>query len=199
MLYFTAIKPVLALAACSFFLATASVAQGIPSAAEMIEQLKAQPAPPAVTPGPRTRSLRNLIIESAPPPVGAAEPVVPAAPVAAVPRPRPSLSLLIQFDFNSAHVKPESEQALVNLAQALKSPELSESRFAVEGHTDSRGRADYNLKLSQQRADAVRTVLAHNGVVESRLSAVGKGSTEPANAADPQAAENRRVRIVNLN
>lgn len=196
MLNFTAFKLALALAACSFFLAGTSVAQGIPSAAEMIEQLKAPSAPPTVTPGPRTRSLRNLIIESAPPPVAAAE---QPAPVSAAPAPRPSLSLLIQFDFNSAHVKPESQQALGNLAQALKSPELNQSRFAVEGHTDSRGRADYNLKLSQQRADAVRTVLAHNGVVESRLSAVGKGSTEPANAADPQAAENRRVRIVNLN
>ena len=189
MLNFTAFKPALALAACSLFLTAPSAAQGIPSAAEMIEQLKVQSAPPAGMPGPRTRSLRNLIIESAPSPV---------APVAQAPPP-PSLSLLIQFDFNSAHVKPESQQALGNLAQALKSPELNESRFAVEGHTDSRGRADYNLKLSQQRADAVRTVLAHNGVVESRLSTVGKGSTEPANAADPQAAENRRVRIVNLN
>lgn len=196
MLNFTAFKPALALAACSLFLTAPSAAQGIPSAAEMIEQLKVQSAPPAATPGPRTRSLRNLIIESAPSPVAAAEPV---ATVAIAPAPRPSLSLLIQFDFNSAHVKPESQQALVNLAQALKSPELNEARFAVEGHTDSRGRADYNLKLSQQRADAVRIVLAHNGVVESRLSAVGKGSTEPANAADPQAAENRRVRIVNLN
>ena len=190
MLNFTAFKLALALAACSLFLTAPSAAQGIPSAAEMIEQLKVQSAPPAAMPGPRTRSLRNLIIESSP---------LPVAPVAQAPATQPSLSLLIQFDFNSAHVKPESQQALVNLAQALKSPELNEARFAVEGHTDSRGRADYNLKLSQQRADAVRIVLAHNGVVESRLSAVGKGSTEPANAADPQAAENRRVRIVNLN
>jgi OmpA-OmpF porin, OOP family len=150
-------------------------AQTTPSAADMVEQLKTQPA------APRTRSLRNLTVES-------------SAPDA-----KPSLSLLIQFDFNSATVKPESQQALLNLAQALKSRELLESKFAVEGHTDAKGKADYNLKLSQQRADAVRNFLASNGVMDSRLAAVGKGATELANTADPLAAENRRVRIVNLN
>ena len=148
-------------------------AQTTPSAADMVEQLKTQP--------PRTRSLRNLTIESS------------------APEAKPSLSLLIQFDFNSARVKPESQQALSNLAQALQSKELSEAKFAVEGHTDAKGRADYNLKLSQQRANAVRVFLASNGVVDARLQAVGKGATELANATDPQAAENRRVRIVNLN
>ena len=153
-------------------------AQATPSAAEMVEQLKAQPVP-----APRTRSMRNLTVEAAD--------TTPAA--------KPSLSLLIQFDFNSAKVKPESQQALVNLAQALQSKELVESKFAVEGHTDAKGRADYNLKLSLQRADAVRAFLASNGVVDARLQAVGKGSGELANTADPLAAENRRVRIVNLN
>lgn len=158
-------------------LQTPLLAQTTPSALEMVEQLKTQP--------PRTRSMRNLTIES-------------AAPEGAVAS-KPSLSLLIQFDFNSAKVKPESQQALSNLAQALQSKELQDAKFAVEGHTDAKGRADYNLKLSQQRADAVRAYLASNGVVAARLQAVGKGATELANAADPQAAENRRVRIVNLN
>lgn len=69
----------------------------------------------------------------------------------------------------------------------------------MEGHTDAKGRADYNLKLSQQRADAVRAFLANNGVADARLAAAGKGSSELANTNDPMAAENRRVRIVNLN
>lgn len=155
------------------FLQAPLQAQTTPSTVEMVEQLKTQP--------PRTRSMRNLTIESA------------------APEAKPSLSLLIQFDFNSAKIKPESQQALSNLAQALQSKELQDAKFAVEGHTDAKGRDDYNLKLSQQRADAVRTYLASKGVVDSRLQAVGKGATELANAADPQAAENRRVRIVNLN
>lgn len=159
------------------------LAQTAPSASDMVEQLKSQA-------GPRTRSLRNLTIEAVP---GAA-----ASGAGGSAASRPSLSLLIQFDFNSASVKPESQQALANLAQALQSKELLDSRFAIEGHTDAKGRADYNLKLSEQRAEGVRSFLARQGVAPSRLSAIGKGSSEPSNEADPLAAENRRVRIVNL-
>ena len=149
--------------------------------AQMIEQLKQAPAPAAGS-GPRTRSLRNLAVES----------------VSAGEQARASLSLQIQFDFNSARVRPESQKALSNLAQALQSSELATTKFAIEGHTDAKGRADYNQQLSQQRADAVKAFLVHEGVQTVRLSTSGKGSTELANPADPLAAENRRVRVVNL-
>ena len=155
-------------------------AQNTPSADQMIEQLKA----------PHTRGLqRNLMIEAASGKAsGEPEPA----------QPRPSLSLLIQFDFNSARVKPESQQALANLSQALQSPELVKSKFAVEGHTDAKGGVDFNRKLSEQRAFAVRDLLRIQGVSETRLLASGKGYAELANPADPMGAENRRVRIVNL-
>lgn len=171
-----------------------------PSAQQMIEQLKAPP---------RTRGLRNLIIEATPAatqdaavpgaanPVGAVVAPAEAEPPSAAPA-RPSLSLMIQFDFNSARVRPESRQALANLSLALQSPGLVDSRFAVEGHTDAKGNAAANLRLSQQRAQAVRDILAAKGVADTRLVATGKGSTELANSAEPFAAENRRVRIVNL-
>jgi len=157
-----------------------------PSAEQMIRQLKA----------PQTRSLRNLLVESAATSTADINPspAVATAPAAS----RPSLSLLIQFDFNSANVRAESQQALANLSQALQSVELQGSKFAVEGHTDAKGRADYNQKLSQQRAFAVRDFLKTQGVAEDRLVAVGKGSSELANREQPFAAENRRVRIVNL-
>lgn len=167
----------LLLAACLATAATVTFAQNIPTAAEMVEQLK------SVAVAPRTRTLRNLSIEAAIP----------------IDTPRPSLSLQIQFDFNSAKVLPVSQKALANLAEAMQSKELGEVKFAIEGHTDAKGRAEYNLKLSEQRAYAVSAVLASHGVTVARLVAVGKGETEPANAADPLAAENRRVRIVNLN
>lgn len=170
-----------------------------PSAEQMIEQLKA----------PRTRSLRNLTVEAVPvagqEPAAAAPGAVPATPggsatvaTAASASARPSLSLQIQFDFNSATIRPESQQALVNLALALQSAELQASNFAVEGHTDAKGTADYNLRLSDQRAQAVKAFLAQQGVQAARLSASGKGSTQLANTAQPYAPENRRVRIVNL-
>ena len=174
----------LGLVACS----TLAWGQSAPSTQQMIEQL--QP--------PKTRSLRNLTIEATP---GAlARPGADAAEAARPPAgAQPSLSLLIQFDFNSAGIRQESRPALANLAQALQSLELSKSRFAVEGHTDAKGRADYNVHLSQQRADAVRDYLVDHGVGSARLVASGKGATELAQPATPFAAENRRVRIVNLN
>ena len=135
---------------------------------QMIEQLR---------PPPRTRSLRNLVVE---------------------PQARPSLSLQIQFAFDSAEVVAESRQALSDLAQALRSEALAASRFSIEGHTDAKGRADYNLALSQRRADAVRALLASQGVEVQRLVAQGKGASEPVDPQDPLAAINRRVRIVNL-
>ena len=152
-----------------------------PTAQQMIEQLK---------PVAHTRSLgRNLKVEGLPP-------AVAGQPLDEV---KPSLTLaMIQFDFNSARVKAESQPVLSNLAEALQSKELLNSKFAVEGHTDAKGSAGYNLKLSQSRADAVRKYLASKGVAEQRLVATGKGSTELANPQEPLNAENRRVRIVNL-
>jgi OmpA-OmpF porin, OOP family len=197
---------------------TSALAQPAPSAEQMIEQLK---------PVPRTRGLsRNLMVERAPadappvpaagsadaqgvatpsvgapvalPAVTAAVPVATASPPAVATAARPSISLLIQFDFDSVRVRPESRQALANLAQALQSPALAGSRFAVEGHTDAKGNADYNLKLSQRRAEAVRDYLGSQGVATARLTSAGLGDTELANPDAPFAAENRRVRIVNL-
>jgi OmpA-OmpF porin, OOP family len=166
-----------------------------PSADQMIEQLRS----------PRTRSLRNLQVEAVPAASASSSASTPATPQAsavthanATAAARPQLSLLIQFDFDSARVRPESMQALNNLAAALQSDDLRSSRFAVEGHTDGKGRADYNLRLSQLRADAVSSYLASLGIAQQRLQAIGKGAGELANRSDPAASENRRVRIVNL-
>jgi outer membrane protein OmpA-like peptidoglycan-associated protein len=185
---FTAVAQIALFLALAGLAALDAPAQTAPSASQMIEQLKA----------PRTRSLRNLVVEAAP--AADAAGVPPAMEVAAPAQPlsRPSLSLLIQFDFDSARIKPESHQALANLSQALLSPDLAGSRFAVEGHTDAKGPAHYNLKLSEQRAMAVRDLLRVQGVPEARLMASGKGASDLANATDPFSAENRRVRIVNL-
>lgn len=145
-------------------------AQDTPSVQQLTEQLQQAPL---------TRGLRrNLSVEST--------------------TERPSVSLLIQFDFDSARVRPESEQTLRNLADALRSPALEHSRFAVEGHTDAKGGATYNQALSQRRAEAVRDLLVRDGVEAARLAPAGKGATELADRQDPYAAANRRVRVVNL-
>jgi OmpA-OmpF porin, OOP family len=168
----------------------ASVANAqTPSLESMIEQLKTKPENAVA---PRTRSLRNLAVNVATSQEVAAERV--SQPSAE----RASLSLQIQFDFNSATVKPESKGALFNLANAMLSRDLMENKFLIEGHSDAKGKQDYNQRLSQQRADSVREILIGKGVDGTRLSATGKGSSDPANTGDPQAAENRRVKIVNL-
>jgi outer membrane protein OmpA-like peptidoglycan-associated protein len=166
----------------------------LPSSEQMIEQLKA----------PKLRNLRNLMVEAAPAtqPASTPEKIVPDAQAVQaepeLPNVRPSLSLLIQFEFGSARVRAESRQALLNLTHALQSTELLNSNFAIEGHTDAKGSVSYNQRLSQQRADAVREFLTSNGVAVARLTATGKGFSELAQPDQPFAAVNRRVRVVNL-
>ena len=172
-------------------------------------QVIAEPVPtPAAEPVPPTLPVAVVVTTPAVSAAPAAQPVAVAAAVAVAvpsavtvadnPAVRPSLSLLIQFDFNSARVRPESQQALANLSVALQSPELRNSTFALEGHTDAKGSADYNVRLSALRAQAVRDYLMGRGIEQVRLQASGKGASELANVEQPFAPENRRVRIVNL-
>jgi outer membrane protein OmpA-like peptidoglycan-associated protein len=122
----------------------------------------------------------------------------PPAPTSAPAEVAPSLSLAIQFELNSSRVRPESGPVLGNLVAAMLSPDLKDSRFVIEGHTDARGNPAANQQLSQQRADEVRLFLVALGVHPARLKAVGKGSSQLARPADPLAADNRRVRVVTL-
>jgi outer membrane protein OmpA-like peptidoglycan-associated protein len=71
-------------------------------------------------------------------------------------------------------------------------------RARIEGHTDSRGSANLNQALSQQRAEAVRDALVARGVEASRLVAVGRGSDRPVatNETPEGRASNRRVEII---
>ena len=176
-----------------------------------VSQVIAEPVPtPAAEPMPSTPPVAVVVTTPAVSAAPAAQPVAVAVAVPsavtvsdnpaelAQPAVRPSLSLLIQFDFNSARVRPESQQALANLSVALQSPELRNSTFALEGHTDAKGSADYNVRLSALRAQAVRDYLMGRGVEQVRLQASGKGASELANVEQPFAPENRRVRIVNL-
>ena len=198
-----------------------STSPAVPETRQMIDALK-----PAANRGMRNLVVRQTAPEPAAPVApGAAgvavEPAAlpptfptatttatPTATTTATPSPTPnpsspadappSLSLAIQFDLNSARVRPESGTVLGNLVAALMSPDLKSNRFVIEGHTDARGVPAANLRLSQQRADEVRLYLVALGVHPARLKAVGKGSTEPANPLDPLAADNRRVRVVTL-
>ncbi|MBT9524199.1 MAG: OmpA family protein [Rhizobacter sp.] len=113
------------------------------------------------------------------------------------PKKKPSASLLITFETNSAELTAAAKQQLDVVAAALKNDRLAEYSFNVEGHADPRGVAEANLVLSQQRAESVRAYLvsSHN-IAAERLKAEGKGDTDLLNRKVPAAPENRRVTIV---
>ena len=121
--------------------------------------------------------------------------VLPAA--AAAPARKPSASLLITFETNSAELLAESKKQLDVVAGALKNDRLAEYSFNVEGHADPRGTAEANLTRSQQRAESVlQYLVAQHGIAADRLKAEGRGDRDLLNRKVPSAAENRRVTIV---
>jgi OOP family OmpA-OmpF porin len=103
----------------------------------------------------------------------------------------------IYFDTGKSTIKPESEQAIGEIAKLLKAdPGL---KIFVVGHTDNVGDVDSNIKLSQNRAEAVIQTLVHNhGIVPARLRAHGCGLFAPVMSNDTEEgrAKNRRVELV---
>jgi len=109
------------------------------------------------------------------------------------------ITIAIQFDLNSARIRPESYRSVGLMADALHHPYLLGYRFLIVGHTDARGNREYNLKLSQQRADAIREALVNPfGVDRRRLDALGLGEEQLLRPSSPEAAENRRVQLINI-
>lgn len=102
-----------------------------------------------------------------------------------------------EFVKGKADLSESAKFVLHDLAKIMqKNPEI---RLRLEGHTSAEGEAEFNQKLSEARAQAAVTFLVeHEGVDASRLEAVGKGSTELKNTADPMASENRRTEFIVL-
>jgi outer membrane protein OmpA-like peptidoglycan-associated protein len=102
--------------------------------------------------------------------------------------------MLINFDLNSAQLTPQAQQNLDEFAKALHNDQLSSARFVVEGYTDARGTEQYNLGLSERRAEAVTKFLYERGVSAQKVTAVGMGEANPR-VADPMDPVNRRVEM----
>jgi OOP family OmpA-OmpF porin len=130
-----------------------------------------------------------------------------AAPVAAAPEPEPvpppqpapppaPQEYLVFFDWDSAVLTPEARDIVRNAAENARAGGVS--RIVVTGHTDTSGPADYNMGLSQRRAEAVAQELVSLGVNQQEIAVNAEGETNPLvptgdGVREPQ---NRRVEIV---
>jgi outer membrane protein OmpA-like peptidoglycan-associated protein len=106
----------------------------------------------------------------------------------------------IYYDFNQAQIRDGAEEELIRLADIMKAYPAMEIELAA--HTDSRGRAAYNLRLSQRRAEAAKRILVREGVASRRIQARGYGETQlkndciqDVNCTEEQHQENRRTEI----
>jgi OOP family OmpA-OmpF porin len=128
-----------------------------------------------------TRKIRlHTDAETAPPPS-----TVPSAPVHHV-------DLLVKFEFDSNRLTPEAKENLTQAATALQDPRFKGLNFEIAGHTDATGTEQYNLGLSERRANAVTAYLVSLGVEPSALHPKGFGKAKPR-VPDPYSPENRRV------
>ncbi len=126
-----------------------------------------------------------------------APPVPPPPPPPLAPPPGTKLGELgaAHFDFDKANVKPAGAEILNGVVKTLK--DHPSVKVDVEGHTDSVGSDAYNLKLSEQRAQAVTNYLVRQGIDSSRLMTKGYGKAKPVadNATAAGRAKNRRAEI----
>jgi len=102
----------------------------------------------------------------------------------------------VLFDTNSAAIKPGAEETLKKVALVLAT--FPDGKVTVTGFADARGSEEVNLKLSRDRAEAVKTwLLARSGVSSERILAVGMGEENPAASNQTAAGRelNRRVEI----
>jgi outer membrane protein OmpA-like peptidoglycan-associated protein len=101
----------------------------------------------------------------------------------------------ILFDTGKSSIKTESAKVLGDIIDILN--EYPESKFTVEGHTDSVGSDELNLRLSDARALSVKDYLVANGIDEFRLSSKGFGEAKPMadNKTRDGRTQNRRVEI----
>jgi outer membrane protein OmpA-like peptidoglycan-associated protein len=112
---------------------------------------------------------------------------------------QPSIDLDIPFDFNSTTVGPKAVSAVKSLGAALARPEMKGGTFLIAGHTDGKGSDEFNLKLSERRAEAVKQYLVENfNLAPESLLIVGYGESRLKAPSNPLANENRRVQATNL-
>ncbi|MFO7801372.1 MAG: OmpA family protein, partial [Desulfovermiculus sp.] len=97
----------------------------------------------------------------------------------------------VLFDFDSATIKPGGQTEISRVADVLN--QYPQTNIRVEGHTDASGPEEYNQRLSERRAQAVKNALMQQGVEDWRITTAGYGESQPVSS---NAAANRRVTVV---
>ena len=118
----------------------------------------------------------------------------------APPSPKPqqntpvAVSIPILFELDSYQLSPQSKQQLGKIAMIFSSAQIADHPILIEGHADASGSDEYNLKLSQKRAQAVRDYFVQQrGLNPSRFSVEGRGEYDLYDPSHPNAEQNRRV------
>lgn len=103
----------------------------------------------------------------------------------------------INFEYDSSRLTKESGWILDRVATALLDPEFSKTKWEIAGHTSAIGSHEWNLGLSQRRAEAVRAYLVSKGVPNWRLTPRGYGESNPMfmNDSEGRNWRNRRVEL----
>jgi len=130
--------------------------------------------------------------EEAPP----APPPPPARPAPPAPQKEKIVLRGVNFDFDKSNIRPDAKVILDEAASILgRNPDVAVS---VNGYTDSVGTDAYNMKLSQRRADSVKSYLVGKGVSAGRLTTQGFGESNPvaSNETKDGRAMNRRVELL---
>lgn len=113
----------------------------------------------------------------------------------------PKVGALVLFDFDSVNIKGESLPLMEQFARAFQHPSLQDAIFVIAGHTDGKGSEKYNLRLSEERARAVRLYLSetYNLPVE-RFVVKAYGELRPVatNETDEGRSTNRRVEFIRV-
>lgn len=109
---------------------------------------------------------------------------------------KPTIAFMVQFEFDSAEILPESRPMLDALGRMLNLDKIAGKGLRIEGHTDSVGGQAYNRLLSERRARAVARYLERgHGVDVARLTISGAGEMRPLDGKDPSDGMNRRVQF----
>lgn len=105
----------------------------------------------------------------------------------------------VKFELGRWVLTPEGEARLTELANRLKG-ENRNVYVEIQGHTDATGSEEYNMKLGEERAEAVRRFLSKQGLALNRMATISYGEAEPIAPNDNRAgrAQNRRVALIVL-